>query len=74
MMGELQDMGIEVCFARLADPVRDLFTRSGFLEHLGQQRIFRGVGAAVDVFLEKNLPFRPKAHEANGVAELGAGA
>lgn len=56
MAGELQDMGIEVCFARVADPVSDLFTRSGFLEHLGQQRIFRGVGAAVDVFLEKNQP------------------
>jgi len=56
MAGELQDMGIEVCFARVADPVRDLFTRSGFLEHLGQHRIFRGVGAAVDVFLEKNQP------------------
>jgi SulP family sulfate permease len=56
MAGELQEMGIGVCFARVADPVRDLFARSGFLEHLGQQRIFRGVGAAVDAFLEKDQP------------------
>jgi len=56
MAGELQDMGIEVCFARVADPVRDLFRRSGFLEKFGQQRIFPGVGAAVDAFLEKNQP------------------
>ena len=56
MAGELQDMGIEVCFARVADPVRDLFTRSGFPESLGPRRIFQGLGAAVDLSLDKNQP------------------
>ena len=53
---ELHQMRIEVYFARVADPVRDLFTRSGFLERLGQQQIFPGVGTAVDAFLEKSQP------------------
>ena len=48
---ELHQSGITVCFARVADPVRDLFARSGFLERLGRQRIFLGTGAAVDTFL-----------------------
>lgn len=50
---ELHGMDIEVCFARVADPVRDLFARSGFLERWGQLSIFRGVGAAVDSFVRK---------------------
>jgi len=48
---ELHHSGITVCFARVADPVHDLFMRSGFLERLGRQRIFFGTGAAVDAFL-----------------------
>lgn len=49
---ELQESGIELCFARVADPVRDLFRRSGFLERLGRQRIFPRMEVAVDAFLE----------------------
>ena len=45
---ELQEAGIELCFARVADPVCDLFTRSGF--PLGKARIFPGLGVAVDAF------------------------
>jgi len=47
---ELDQSGTTLCFARVADPVLDLFVRSGFLERLGQDRIFTGVGAAVDAF------------------------
>lgn len=50
--GELQDLGIVLWFARVADPVRDLFTRSGFVERFGQRSIFRSTAAAVDAFLE----------------------
>lgn len=50
---ELRVVGVEVCFARVADPVRDLFIRSGFLGRLGQQSIFHGVSAAVDAFLSR---------------------
>jgi MFS superfamily sulfate permease-like transporter len=48
---ELYHSGITVCFTRVADPVRDLFLHSGFLERLGQQRIFSRTDAAVDAFL-----------------------
>ena len=48
---ELQESGIELRFARMTDAVRDLFARSGFLERLGQGRIFPGVDVAVDAFV-----------------------
>lgn len=48
---ELHESGIDLHFARMTDTVRDLFTRSGFLERLGPQRIFPGVDVAVDAFL-----------------------
>jgi high affinity sulfate transporter 1 len=48
---ELHESGIELRFARMTDPVRDLFARSGFLERLGHERVFPGVDVAVDAFL-----------------------
>jgi len=48
---ELTDRGIDLRFARVADSVRDLFSRSHFLDRLGNDRIFTGVNAAVDDFL-----------------------
>jgi high affinity sulfate transporter 1 len=52
---ELQESGIHLYFSRVADPVRDLFDRSGFLEEL-DGRLFRGVNAAVAAFLDSSQP------------------
>lgn len=52
---ELQDSGIHLYFARVTDPVRDLFERSGFLEEM-DGRLFRGVNAAVAAFLDSLQP------------------
>lgn len=49
---ELADKGIELRFARMTDQVRDLFVRSGFLESIGEARIFADVDVAVDAFLD----------------------
>jgi MFS superfamily sulfate permease-like transporter len=50
---ELQDLGIHLYFSRVADPVRDLFDRSGFLKEL-DGRLFRGVNAGVTAFLNSS--------------------
>jgi len=52
---ELEDSGIHLYFAQVADPVRDLFERSGFLKEL-DGRLFRGVNAAVAAFLDSLQP------------------
>jgi sulfate permease, SulP family len=52
---ELHQSGIDLFFVRVADPVRDLFGRSGFLERLGERRIFAGVDVGVNAFLETKL-------------------
>lgn len=49
---ELQQLGIKIYFARVADRVHDLFERSGFLDRVGRDRIFPGVDLAVKAFLE----------------------
>lgn len=49
---ELHEFGIELCFARVADPVRDLFERSGFLQELGEDHIFPEIKVAVAKFLK----------------------
>jgi len=56
LWNELHEAGVDLYFARVPDLVRDLFLRSGFLERLGQERIFPGVDAAVDAFLEERQP------------------
>lgn len=53
---ELHDSSIALYFARVADPVHDLFVRSGFLDRLGSQSIFRATSAAVDAFLGRTKP------------------
>jgi len=55
LRGELQESGIHLYFARVADPVRDLFHRSGFMEEL-DGRLFRGVNASVVAFLDSVQP------------------
>jgi sulfate permease, SulP family len=49
LRNELHDAGIDLYFARVADPVRDLFRRSGLLKEL-DGRLFRGVDVAVAAF------------------------
>jgi SulP family sulfate permease len=56
LQNELHESGIKLCFVRVADPVRDLFDRSGFLECLGEGRIFAGTDVAVSAFLETRPP------------------
>src|SRR4029077_3318563 len=56
LQNELDESGIELCFVRVADPVRDLSRLSGFLELLGEGRIFAGVDVAVSAFLETRPP------------------
>ncbi|HXY48661.1 MAG TPA: SulP family inorganic anion transporter [Terriglobales bacterium] len=53
---ELQESGIQLYFARVSDRVRDLFGRSGFLERLGQDRIFSGVDVAVNALATARPP------------------
>jgi sulfate permease, SulP family len=50
---ELNKSGIELHFARVADPVMDLFDRSGFLGTVGERRFFSGIHSAVVHFLEQ---------------------
>jgi len=51
LRSELQEWGIALYFARVADGVRDLFDRSAFTERLGLNRVFPGVDSAVNAFL-----------------------
>ena len=47
---ELRESGIHLCFARIADPIRDLFKRSGFVDQ-EEGLLFRGVNSAVAAYL-----------------------
>ena len=51
LRSELNENGIRLAFARIADPVRALFRRSGFLERLGESNVFWGVDNAVAALL-----------------------
>lgn len=53
---ELRASGIDLYFARVADPVRDLFECSGFLQELGEDKILPEIEAAVAKFLENEQP------------------
>jgi high affinity sulfate transporter 1 len=53
---ELIESGIRLRFARISDPVRELFRRSGFLERLGPENLFWGVDSAVDACAAVRLP------------------
>ena len=50
LKNELCESGIDLYFARVTDPVRDLFERSGFLKQLNGH-LFRGVDSAVSACL-----------------------
>jgi high affinity sulfate transporter 1 len=47
LRSELMDGGIRLTFARVSEPVREIFRNSGFLERLGEANIFWGVHGAV---------------------------
>jgi high affinity sulfate transporter 1 len=47
MKAELDGQGIGLAFARVSDPVRDLITRSGFLQRIGEGHVFWDVDSAV---------------------------
>jgi len=55
LRNELRGSDIPLYFARVADPVRDLFDRSGFLKDL-DGRLFLGVDVAVAAFLGAAQP------------------
>jgi high affinity sulfate transporter 1 len=70
LRSDLHTMGIQLYLARVAEPVKDLFARSGFTERLGADRIFWGVDMAVETYLNSiaqsseqfaNTPTRPSA-------------
>jgi high affinity sulfate transporter 1 len=50
LRNELRESGIHLYFARVADPVRDLFRRSGFVQE-SESLLFRGVDSAVTACL-----------------------
>jgi sulfate permease, SulP family len=51
LKSELDAAGVELAFARVADPVRDLFRLGGLLSRVGEDRVFHGVDSAVAAYL-----------------------
>ena len=51
---DLQKAGIELCFAEMKDPVKDLLKRYGLFTKLGTDLFFPTIGRAVDRYLETN--------------------
>ncbi|MBI5210051.1 MAG: SulP family inorganic anion transporter [Elusimicrobia bacterium] len=49
---DLQREGIELCFAEMKGPVKDLLKRYGLFSKLGDDLFFRTVGQAVDAYLK----------------------
>ena len=48
----LREMGIELCFAELKDPVKDKLKRFGLFTQLGERAFFPTLGAAVSAYLK----------------------
>jgi MFS superfamily sulfate permease-like transporter len=48
---DLQDAGIELCFAEMKDPVKDKLKRFGLFSRMGEHAFFATVGAAVNAYL-----------------------
>ena len=51
---DLQNAGIELCFAEMKDPVKDRLKRYGLFTKLGTDLFFPTIGRAVDRYLETN--------------------
>src|ERR1700756_1185564 len=58
LQGELRELGIDLYLARVADPARDLFKRSGFVKEL-EGHLFRGVDSAVNAYLSATHGISP---------------
>ena len=54
LRNELEESGIALHFARVADRARDLFDRSGFTDRVGANRIFPGVDYAVEAIRQSS--------------------
>jgi high affinity sulfate transporter 1 len=48
LRSELKESGVDLAFARVQEPVRDLFRRSGFMERVGESNVFWSLHAAID--------------------------
>ena len=51
---DLQNAGIELCFAEMKDPVKDRLKQYGLFTKLGADLFFPTLGRAVDRYLETN--------------------
>ncbi len=51
LVGELRADGIELAFAELKDPMRDLLRRYGIEEQIGAQRLYPTIGVAVAAYV-----------------------
>jgi MFS superfamily sulfate permease-like transporter len=52
LQAALDEAGVELCFAELKDPVKDKLKRFGLFTHIGEQRFFPTIGAAVESYLQ----------------------
>ena len=67
---ELGEMNIEVYLAQVRGGVRDRLRKAGIIADIGEDHIFRGVGAAVRSFQQRSA--RGQAPTAAGSADQGA--
>jgi len=51
---ELHEIGIELCFAELKDPVKDKLKRFGLFAQLREAFFFPTIGSAVDSYLKNH--------------------
>ncbi|MBC7963574.1 MAG: SulP family inorganic anion transporter [Steroidobacteraceae bacterium] len=51
LVGELQQAGIELCFAQMKGPVKDHLKRYGLFDKIGLENFFPTIGQAVDHYL-----------------------
>lgn len=52
LTSDLEEVGVEVVMAELKDPVKDSLKRYGLFDHLGAERFYPTLGAAVDGYVE----------------------
>jgi MFS superfamily sulfate permease-like transporter len=50
----LSEVGIELCFAELKDPVKDKLKRFGLFEQIGENHFFPTIDIAVESYLESH--------------------
>ncbi|CAD6555201.1 SulP family inorganic anion transporter [Paraburkholderia sabiae] len=50
----LRERQIELCFAEMKGPVKDILRRYGLFDVMGEERFFPTIGVAVDAYLEQH--------------------